>query len=101
MQNDRKKDSKETVRAFLSVITKKYGPKIFWVDEGNEFAGDCKKLGKAEGIKIDSSVSLLSFFSELKAGDIITTGHHMSYQIFSNLHFRPLLKFLFIVFILT
>ena len=31
-------------------------------------------------------------FFNLKAGDIITTGQHMNYQTFSNLHFRPLLK---------
>ena len=32
------------------------------------------------------------FFSKLKSGDIITTGHYMNYQTFSNLQFRPLLK---------
>ena len=32
------------------------------------------------------------FISTLKAGDIITTGHYMNYQTFSNLQFRPLLK---------
>ena len=32
------------------------------------------------------------FISELKAGDIITTGQNMNYQIFSNLQFRPLHK---------
>ena len=32
------------------------------------------------------------FISKLKAGDIITTGHYMNYQTFSNLQFRPLLK---------
>ena len=29
-----------------------------------------------------------SFISKLKSGDIITTGHYMNYQTFSNLHFR-------------
>ena len=32
------------------------------------------------------------FISELKSGDIITTGEYMNYQTFSNLQFRPLLK---------
>ena len=32
------------------------------------------------------------FISELKGGDIITTGQYMNYQTFSNLQFRPLLK---------
>ena len=33
------------------------------------------------------------FISKLKAGDIMTTGQKMNYQTFSNLHFRPLLKY--------
>ena len=41
------------------------------------------------------------FISKLKAGDIITTGQCMNYQTFSNLQFRPLLKFFFKVFTLT
>ena len=32
------------------------------------------------------------FVSELKSGDIITTGQYMNYQTFSNLQFTPLLK---------
>ena len=32
------------------------------------------------------------FISELKGGNIITTGQYMNYQTFSNLQFRPLLK---------
>ena len=32
------------------------------------------------------------FFSKLKSGDILTTGHYMNYQTFSNLQFKPLLK---------
>ena len=32
------------------------------------------------------------FISNLKSGDIITTGQYMNYQTFSNLQFRPLLK---------
>ena len=34
------KDSKETVRAFLTVITKKNRLKKIWVDKGTEFAGE-------------------------------------------------------------
>ena len=51
------KDSKEIVRAFLSMITKKNRPKKNWVDEGTEFAGEFKKLCKAEGIRIYSTMS--------------------------------------------
>ena len=32
------------------------------------------------------------FISKLKSGDIITTGHNMNYQTFSNLQFRRQLK---------
>ena len=32
------------------------------------------------------------FISKLKSGDLITTGHYMNYQAFSNLQFRRLLK---------
>ena len=51
------KDSKETVRAFLSMITKKNRPKKNWVDKVTEFAGELKKLCKAEGIQIYSTMS--------------------------------------------
>ena len=51
------KDSKETVRAFLTMITKKNRPKKIWVDKGTEFVGECKKLCKAEGIHISSIMS--------------------------------------------
>ena len=50
------KDSKETVRAFLSMITKKNRPKKIWVDKGTEFAGEFEKLCKAEGILIYSTM---------------------------------------------
>ena len=43
----------------------------------------------------DTKTTLLRcfpFISNLKAGDIITTGQYMNYQTFSNLQFRPLLK---------
>ena len=32
------------------------------------------------------------FISNLKAGDVMTTGQYMNYQIFSNLQMRPQLK---------
>ena len=51
------KDSDETVRAFLTMITKQNGPKKIRVDKGTEFAGDFKKLCKAEGIQIYSTMS--------------------------------------------
>ena len=37
------KDSKETVRAFLSMITKKKRPKKIWVDKGREFLLESSK----------------------------------------------------------
>ena len=43
----------------------------------------------------DTKAPLLRCFpynSNLKSGDIITTGQYMNYQTFSNLQFRPLLK---------
>ena len=43
----------------------------------------------------DTKAALLRcfhFISKLKARDIKTTGHYMSYQTFSNLQLRPLLK---------
>ena len=51
------KDSKETVRAFLSMITKTNRRKKIWVDKGTEFAGELKSLCKAEGIQIFSTIS--------------------------------------------
>ena len=38
------------------------------------------------------------FISNLKGGEVITTGQYMKYQTFSNLQFRPPLKALFIVY---
>ena len=51
------KDSKETLRALLTMITKKYRPKKNWIDKGTGFAGEFKKLCKAEGIQIYSTMS--------------------------------------------
>ena len=49
------KHSKETVRAFLTMISKRKRPKKIWIDKGTEFAGEFKKLFKAEGIQIYST----------------------------------------------
>ena len=51
------KGSKETVCAFLSMITKKNLHKKNWVVKVTEFAGEFKKLCKAEGIRIYSTMS--------------------------------------------
>ena len=51
------KDSKETLRAFLTMITKKNPIKKTWVDKGTEIAGECKKLCKVEGIQLYSTMS--------------------------------------------
>ena len=51
------KDSKETVRAFLTMITKKIRPRKNWVDKGTEIAGEFEELCKAEGIQIYSTIS--------------------------------------------
>ena len=53
----RTKNSMETVRAFLTMITKKNQLKKILVDKGTEFAGEFKKLCKAEGIQIYSTMS--------------------------------------------
>ena len=51
------KDSRETVRAFLTIITIKSRSENIWVDKGTEIAGDFKKLCKAEGIQYYSTMS--------------------------------------------
>ena len=51
------KDSKEAVRAFLTMITKKFRTEKIWFYNGTEFAGEFKKLCKAEGRKIYSTIS--------------------------------------------
>ena len=51
------KDSKETVRAFLTMITKKNRRENFWVDKETEFASEFEKLSKAEGKQNFSTIS--------------------------------------------
>ena len=46
------KDSKETIKTFAKLITRKKTPKKVWVDQGTEFAGEFKKIYSAEGIEI-------------------------------------------------
>ena len=51
------KDSKETVRAFLTMITKKIDPNKFGLTRGQNLLESLKKLCKAEGIQIYSTMS--------------------------------------------
>ena len=51
------KDSMETVRSFLSMITKKNRPNKIWADKGTEFTGEFRNFCKAEGLQIYSTMS--------------------------------------------
>ena len=51
------KGSKEIVRAFLTLITKKNFPQKIWVEKGTEFAGEFKKICNVERIQIYSTMS--------------------------------------------
>ena len=51
------KDSRETVKAFSSMIRKRNRAKKIWVDRGTEFAGAFKKFCAAEGIQIYATMS--------------------------------------------
>ena len=51
------KDSKETVKTFTKMITKKNRPKKIWVDQGTEFAGELKKFCSDDGMEIYSTMS--------------------------------------------
>ena len=53
----KQKNSRETVRAILIMITKKNSPVKISVEKGTEFAGDTKKNWKAEGIQFYSTLS--------------------------------------------
>ena len=50
------KDSKETFRAFLTMMTKEKRPREVWVDKGTEFSGHFEKLCKAEGTQLYSTM---------------------------------------------
>ena len=43
------KSSKETVKTFSKLITKKNRPKKFWDEQGTEFAGEFTKICSADG----------------------------------------------------
>ena len=51
------KDSKETVKIFSKMITKKNRTKQNWVDQGTDFAGEFKIFCSAEGIEFHSTMS--------------------------------------------
>ena len=51
-------DSRETLRAFAQMITKRKRPQKIWVDKGKEFSGDSKKFCNREGIPIYSTMSV-------------------------------------------
>ena len=53
----KRKQSKQTVHAFLTLITKNYRPKKVWFGRGTEFTGGFKRLCKAEGKQIYSTMS--------------------------------------------
>ena len=47
----------KTVRSFLTTLTEKSQPREHWVEKGTETAGEFRKLCKAEGIQIYSTMS--------------------------------------------
>ena len=51
------KDSRETVKAFSSMIKKRNRSKTIWVDKGTEFTGSFKKSCAAEGMQVYSTMS--------------------------------------------
>ena len=51
------KDSKERVKTFSKMITKKNRPIKIWVDQGTEIPGEFKKFCSAEGIEFYSIMS--------------------------------------------
>ena len=51
------KDSKETVKTFSNIFTKKNRPKKIWVEHGTEFTGEFKKFCSAEGIEVYSTLT--------------------------------------------
>ena len=62
-----RKDSKDTVRAFLTMITKRTQLRKVWVDKEAEFSGKFKKFCKAEGVQSYSTMSEIKVaFAERK-----------------------------------
>ena len=70
------KDSSESVRAFLTMITKKNQPAKLWVDKGTEFTGEFNKLCKAEGIQIYSTLN------DTKAAFVERTMRSVKYSLY-------------------
>ena len=53
----KKKDSRETVKAFSSIITKSNRPKKIWVDKGDRICWSANKFCAAEGIQVYFTMS--------------------------------------------
>ena len=71
MQKSENKKSKETVPAFLTAITEKNLPRKNWFDKGTELAGEFKKLCKAEGLQIYSTmIETKAAFAERTKGSL-------------------------------
>ena len=51
------KDSKETVKTFSKMNTKKNRPKKIWVKQGTEFAGEFEMFCSPEGMEIYSTMN--------------------------------------------
>ena len=51
------KNSKEVLRDFTQMITKRKRPQKIWVDKGKKFAGEFKKFCNGEGIQTYSTMS--------------------------------------------
>ena len=51
------KDSKETLKAFSKMITKRNRPEKIWVGRGTEFAGEFKNFCAGAGIEIYSTMT--------------------------------------------
>ena len=51
------KGAKDTLNAFMKMVTKKNRPKKLWVDEGGEFEAEFATFCKKEGIEIYSTMS--------------------------------------------
>ena len=71
------KDSEQTVRPFLTMITKKTRPKVIWVDKRTEFVRHFKKLCTDECIQIYSTISETNAaFAERTIGPLEDILHH-------------------------
>ena len=83
------KDSKETVKTFSKMITKKKRPKKIWVDQKTEFAGDFRNFCSAERIEIYSTMG------ETKAANAertIRSLKNISYGYIENYGYKSIQK---------